>query len=136
EHRHGVPDGRQIPFDLGPDPLCRRVGCDQVGERRLDRAQLALEEVVVGIGDLRIVVDVIALAVMPDLPAQIVGASRRIVPRAWRRLPPDRLFHEAPVQEAPGSAAGSTAVVAAAAWRRGSVRTKRAPFPTSLSTVI
>ena len=93
EHRHGVPDRRQVPLDLGPDALRRRVGRDQVGVRRLDRGELLLQEVVLGIGDLGVAVGVVAFAVMPDLAAQLLGPARRGLGRARPRLPPGRLVH-------------------------------------------
>ena len=70
EHR-GAVGHRGEPFDRAPaDALGRRIRRHQVGMRLLECAELPHERVERGIGDLRIVVDVVPLLVVPDLVAK------------------------------------------------------------------
>ena len=79
EHRLRVPDLDQIADRLTADPLRRGVWRDQLGMRGLDRAQLIEQRVVLGIADLGIVEDVVAVAVMLQQRAQLSGPSGRVL---------------------------------------------------------
>jgi hypothetical protein len=68
----------QIRDRLAADPLRRRVGGDELRMLGLDRPQLVKEGVVDVVADLGIVEDVVPVAVVLELLAQLVGASRRI----------------------------------------------------------
>ena len=57
--------------------LGRRIGAQQVGVGGLEVAQLVQQDVVVGVGDLRLVEDVIEVAVMLELRAQLGHALGR-----------------------------------------------------------
>jgi hypothetical protein len=59
-----VADLRQRRDGLAADPLRRRVRRDELGVRRLDRAQLVEQRVVFVVADLGVVEDVVAVAVM------------------------------------------------------------------------
>jgi hypothetical protein len=61
---------------LLPDPLRGAVGRDQIGVLRLQKAQLALELVVLLVADLRAVEDVVQPLVPADLGAKLVDARR------------------------------------------------------------
>src|SRR2546422_645373 len=76
------------------------------------------------------VVDVVALAVVPDLAPQLLGARLRLLAAARPLLSPGGFHQEASL------AAAVPRAPAVATWRRGSVRMKRAPSPPSLSTAI
>jgi hypothetical protein len=98
QHRDLVADLRQRGDRLAADALRRRVGREELGVGCLDRAQLVEQRVVLVVADLRIVEDVVAVAVVVQLVAQLrgarlrvgrghstslaAGASRR--PRSWR----------------------------------------------------
>ncbi len=71
QHRP-VMDDRHETFD-GPfaDPPGGGFGGDEVGESRLEAAQLPHERVELGVGNLGVVVDVVFLFVVSDLPAQV-----------------------------------------------------------------
>jgi len=51
------------------------VGGDEVGELPLQVAQLALEPVVLGVGDLRLVADVVEVLVPANLAPQLLDAA-------------------------------------------------------------
>ena len=71
EHRLQVLDGRE-PFDRAAgDALRRRVGRDEIRMLRLERLELVQQRVERLVGDLRIVVDVVALFVVADLVAEL-----------------------------------------------------------------
>jgi hypothetical protein len=59
---------------LAADPLRGRVRGQQLGVLGLDAAQLVEQLVVDVVGDLRVVEDVVAVAVVGELPAQLLGA--------------------------------------------------------------
>ena len=54
--------------------LGRRVRREQLGVLALEVAQLAQQRVVLGVADLRVVEDVVAVVVVLELPPQLVGA--------------------------------------------------------------
>ena len=56
------------------DALRRRVGRDETGIGLLERDELVVELVVLGVGDLRIVEDVVAVEVVVEDLAQLGGA--------------------------------------------------------------
>ena len=62
----------------------RRIRCDELGMRLLEREQLVVEPVELGVGDLRLVEDVVAVEVMVDLPAQLVEALLHVLLRPRR----------------------------------------------------
>jgi hypothetical protein len=68
--------GRRPAHALG-----RAVGRDEVGEARLQLAELANERVVFGVRDLGPRLDVIQILVMVDLLAQLGDALRGVGPR-------------------------------------------------------
>ncbi len=57
------------------DALGRRIGGDEIGMIALEILQLAQERVELGVGDLRVLVDVVALFVMADLLAKLFDAG-------------------------------------------------------------
>jgi hypothetical protein len=67
-----------------PDPLRRRVGCDQVRVLLLERAQLVEEPVVLGVRDLWVVEHVIAVVVVVDVAAQLVEPRLHVLQRRSR----------------------------------------------------
>jgi hypothetical protein len=77
-----VADLRQRRDRLAADALRRRVRRDELGVRRLDRAQLVEQRVVFVVADLGVVEDVVAVAVVVQLVAQLGGA--RLDRRAQR----------------------------------------------------
>ena len=64
EHRRAVRDRREQVGRRAAHALRRRVRRDELGERVLERAELAHQLVVLGVGDLGIVEDVVAVAVV------------------------------------------------------------------------
>jgi hypothetical protein len=66
------------------DPLGRRIGRDQLRVLVLERLQLVVEPVVLGVGDLRVVEDVVAVEVVVDLLAQLVEALLHVLLRPRR----------------------------------------------------
>ena len=70
-HRGEVVDFAELVRRRGADALRRRVGRDEVRMLLLERLQLVEEPVVVGVRDLRIVEDVVAVQVVLDLLAQL-----------------------------------------------------------------
>ena len=65
-------------FEIGvaADPLRRRVGREQLGVLGLERAQLVEQRVVGVVADLGVVEDVVAVAVVLELAAQLGDALR------------------------------------------------------------
>jgi hypothetical protein len=59
---------------LLPHPLRRAVGRDEIGELGLQLPQLALEPVVLRVGDLRLVDDVVEVLVPAQLAPQLLDA--------------------------------------------------------------
>ena len=76
EHGHDVPHRRERGRRRRADLLERRVGGVELGVLVDQRLQLADERVELGVGDLGLVVAVVALAVVPDLRGELVGARR------------------------------------------------------------
>ena len=70
EHRHDVTYRPERVERLAPHPLRRRIGRHEFRVCSLKRLQLAKQPVVLGIGNQRIVEDVIAMIVFLDLRAQ------------------------------------------------------------------
>ena len=68
--------------------LRRAVGRHQLGVLLLDREQLALELVELGVGDDRVVEDVVAVIVLRDLLAQLPEALLRFLLRHSVRSSP------------------------------------------------
>ena len=62
EHRRAVLDGREQVGRRAADALRGRVGRDELGEALLELAELAHQLVVLGVGDLGVVQDVVAVA--------------------------------------------------------------------------
>ena len=52
QHRPGMAHLAELAGELGTYPLGRRVGCDERGERHLERDELAIEAVVFGVAQL------------------------------------------------------------------------------------
>ena len=67
----------QIAHRLAADALRRRVRRHELGMLGLDRPQLVDQNVVLVVADLRVVEDVVAVAVVVELPAQLGGTLRR-----------------------------------------------------------
>ena len=93
EHRDEVPDRRQVTLHLRPDALRRRVGCREVRKIRLDVEELALQEIVFGVGDVGVAVDVVPLAVVPDLAPQLLGPRHRRLARPRPLRAPGCVLH-------------------------------------------
>ncbi len=72
QHRLQVGDLLQARHRLAADALGRRVGRQQLGVLGLDGAQLVEQRVVGVVADLRIVEDVVAVAVVGEDPAQLL----------------------------------------------------------------
>ena len=79
EHRREVFDGREALDRAAGDALRRRIGGDELGMLRLEPLELVQQAVELLVGDLGIVVDVVALFVVPDRVAQLVDAMSRHV---------------------------------------------------------
>ena len=67
-------DGRELVERAAADALRRRIRRAQVGMLGLDVAQLVQQRVVVGVRDLGVVEDVVAVVVVLDDPPQLGGA--------------------------------------------------------------
>src|SRR5215210_201920 len=74
EHRLVVGDLLELVERLAADALRRRVRREQLGMIFFDPSQLAQQVVVVGVGDLRVVEDVVAVVVVGDLPPELLGS--------------------------------------------------------------
>jgi hypothetical protein len=72
-----VADLLEVGDRLAADALSGRVGRDELGMVGLDGAQLVEERVVLVVADLGIVEDVVAVAVVVELAAQLRGALSR-----------------------------------------------------------
>ncbi len=70
EHRHAVDERRELVGRLLPHPLGRAVGGDELGVLGLEPSQLALERVVLVVGDLGPVERVVQVLVAADLLPQ------------------------------------------------------------------
>ena len=70
QQRLGMGDGREALCGPPRHPLRRRLGRDEQGMLDLERHEFAHERVELGVGDLGIGVDVVALFVVPDALAQ------------------------------------------------------------------
>ena len=78
EHRRGVAhDAKAGGEGAAADTLGRRIGRDEIGMRVLERLQLGEQRVELGVGDLGIVVAVVALFVVADLSAEFGDALGR-----------------------------------------------------------
>ena len=89
-HRHGVHDGREQHARRGADLLAGRGGIRQIRELLLQLAQLAYQEVEIGVGDLGVVELVVTLVVIGDLSAELgdpLRCLRRIDRRRTRHAP-------------------------------------------------
>ena len=83
EREHGVVVLDRLE-DIGrrpADPLRGAVRGDEVGEARLELAELAHESVVLRVGDLGPRLDVVQIVVVVDLLAQLHDALRGVGPR-------------------------------------------------------
>ena len=78
EHGQEMLDGLE-PFDRAAgDALGRRIGRDEIGMIRLEMLEFVQEPIELLVGHLRVVVDVIALLVMPDgIPESLEAFLRR-----------------------------------------------------------
>ena len=74
EHRHEVLDRREALDRPPADALRRRIGGDEIRMLRLEPLELVQQPIELLVGDLGIVVDVVALFVMPDGIAQLARA--------------------------------------------------------------
>jgi hypothetical protein len=61
-----------------PHALGGRVGSDQIGPLLFERLELTYQCVIFGVGDLRLIEDVIAVSVVRDRRAKLLGSSDRI----------------------------------------------------------
>ena len=78
EHRREVLD-RLESFDRpAGDALGRRVGRDEIGMLRLEPLELVQQPIELLVGDLRVVVDVVALFVVADVVAKLSDAGEGI----------------------------------------------------------
>ena len=85
EHGLGVADLNQVADRLATDSLGGRVRRDELGVGRFDRPEFVEQRVVLVVADLRIVQDVVAIAVVVEQPAELGGPLAR-VRRGRRRL--------------------------------------------------
>src|SRR5262249_48527123 len=88
EHRRVVLDGLEQVGWRPTHALGGAVGGDEIGEARLELAELAHERVVFGIGDLGPGLDVVQVLVVVDLLAQLGDALRGVGPRHARSISP------------------------------------------------
>ena len=79
EHRHPVRPRRKRRRRLFADALGGAVGGDEVGELRLQVPQLALEAVVLRVGDLRPVEHVVEVLVPAQLAPQLLDAALSLI---------------------------------------------------------
>ena len=83
QHRRAMLHRREQRRHRGlPDALRRRVRRDQLGERVLEPAELEDELVVLGVADLGVVQDVIAVGVVVDEFAELLNPNLRLRPLA------------------------------------------------------
>ena len=75
EHRNPVPRGGEQLRRRAADALRRAVGGDELGERLFQRPELPHELVVLGVGDLRVVQDVVPIVVVVDEVPELLDAS-------------------------------------------------------------
>src|SRR5690606_8676793 len=101
-HGHRVAHAAERRQRRGADPLGGRLRRDQFGMVGLELDELAHERVVLGVGDGRRILDVIAHIVLFDLGAQLRGPLRRFAAA-------DRFRHYANTRCARGLPAGSPA---------------------------
>ena len=73
EHRLEVAHLLELLERVGAHALRRRVGGEQLGMLRLEVAQLVQQRVVLGVRDLRVVEDVVAVVVVPEHLPQLGG---------------------------------------------------------------
>ncbi len=74
QHRHDMAHRLELLERHTPDALRRRIGCDELRMRRLDGDELAVQAVVLGIGNGRRVLDVVTAVVRGDFASQRRGA--------------------------------------------------------------
>ena len=96
QHRHPVLEARKLARRLLAHALGGAGGRHQLGELGLELAQLALERVVLLVGDHRLREHVIQLLVSPDLLAQPGDPLRGLVARGQWRLPAERFSGRGP----------------------------------------
>ena len=77
EHRRQVLDRGEALGRAARHPLGRRVGRDEIRVLRLERLELVQQAVELLVGNLGVVLDVVALFVVPDRAAQLVDALLR-----------------------------------------------------------
>jgi hypothetical protein len=76
-----VTDLLEVADRLAPGALGGRVGGDEHRVLGLDRPELVDQRVVLVVADLGVVEDVVAVAVMVELPAQLGGTGGDVVGR-------------------------------------------------------
>ena len=109
EHRQRMADLAELLRDLGPDPNGRRVVADQARETGLDRRIASAQGVIVGVGDGRRVLPVIASIMLGDLggePLQLLGRilrAHRLHVRLAHRLFPSPADALATARHEPGA---------------------------------
>ena len=74
EHRREVLDGLEALDRTAGHALRRRIGGDEIGMLGLEPLELVQQPIELLVGDLRVVVDVVALFVMPDRVTQLADA--------------------------------------------------------------
>ncbi|OIQ78087.1 hypothetical protein GALL_402120 [mine drainage metagenome] len=74
QHRHAVRHRRESGQRRRADALRRRVGSEQLGMLGLEALQLAIQRVIVGVGDQRCVELVVGARIARDLVAQLADA--------------------------------------------------------------
>jgi hypothetical protein len=67
-----MPDSREPFLDAPSDALRRRIRSDQIRVITLERLKLLQERIELGIRNLRVLMDVIALFVMTDLLTELL----------------------------------------------------------------
>src|SRR5262245_33966910 len=78
-----MPDGLEGALRRGADALGGRIGRDEIGVRDLELLQRAEQRIVLGIRDLRIVEDVIAVVVVGESATQLGSLLPHVARRPW-----------------------------------------------------
>ncbi len=122
QHRDTVVDGRERRRRLAAGTLRRRVGDDERRVLGLEGAKLAHEGVELGVGDLRFVLEEIAIVVVLDLGTQRAGAFHRLL-RDLRRGHASNLprGYDTLIGEAGSYAPTVRRVAAAWSWTRAPI---------------
>ncbi len=84
DHRHLVPIGLKSGARLAAHALRRRIRRDQLGMLRFERLELIHQLVVAGVGNLRIIQDVVEVIVPVNIVAQALDFLSRRARRGFR----------------------------------------------------